>query len=155
MCAILDANVTSEVFGEEKSPAGQAFRNWLDSGRSFLVMSGKLAQELTHNHHFRAWSHTAIQYGRLRRVNSAEVENRTDELRNSDACISDDEHVIALAQVSGARLLFTNETDLHRDFKSKKLIDKPRGKVYSTKDSKQLTGTHKNLLANKSLCQVL
>ena len=154
MCAILDANVTSEVFGREKSPAGQRFRDWLESGQSFLVMGGKLADELTHDHRFRTWSHPAIQYGRLRLVDSAEVEKRTVELRSSNACISDDEHVIALAQLSGARLLFTNESGLHHDFKSKQLIDGPRGKVYSTKDTKELTRAHRTLLAKRSLCQV-
>ena len=154
MCAILDANVTSEVFGQETSPAGQRFRRWLESGPSFLVMGGKLAEELTHDQRFRAWSNTAIQYGKLRLVDSTEVEKRTIELQDSNACISDDEHVIALAQVSGARLLFTNESDLQSDFKSKQLIDGPRGKVYSTKDSKELTRAHKTLLANRSLCQI-
>ena len=77
----------------------------------------------------------------------------TAELRDSNACVSDDQHVIALAQVSGARLLFSNEPNLHRDFKSKRLIDKPRGKVYSNKESKDLSKAHEKLLADKALCR--
>ena len=124
MCAILDANVTAEVFGNKKTPAGQKFREWLDSGRSSLVMGGKLADELTHDG-FREWSETAIQYGKLLLIERAKVDERAAELHSSNDCISDDEHVIALAQLSGARLLFSNDSDLHSDFKSKILIDEP------------------------------
>lgn len=152
MCAILDANVTAEVFGRAKTPAGQKFREWLDSGRSFLVMGGKLADELIHDGRFRAWSRTAIQYGRLQMVDRAKVDQRAAELHNSNACISDEEHVIALAQLSGARLLFSNESNLHTDFKSKSLIDGPPGKVFSTKKSKKFTLGQKKLLADKTLC---
>jgi len=153
MCAILDANVTYEVFGEEKSPAGQKFRDWLESGSSALVMGGKLADELKHDRRFHEWSNQAIQYGKLRLFDRREVEKLTAELQSSDACKSDDAHVIALAQISGARLLFSNEPDLHKDFKSKHLIDNPRGKVYSTKDSKGFTNAHRTLLADRSLCK--
>lgn len=151
MCAILDANVTAEVFGNKKTPAGQKFREWLDSGRSSLVMGGKLADELTHEG-FRAWSATAIQYGKLQLVDRAKVDERVTELHSSNACTSDDEHVIAIAQLSGARLFFSNDADLHKDFKSIILIDKPRGKVFSTKDGKEFTLGHKKLLANRNLC---
>ena len=44
---------------------------------------------------------------------------------------SDDSHVIALARASGARLLYTGDTALIADFKDKRLIDKPRGRIYS------------------------
>ena len=81
------------------------------------------------------------------------MEERNAKLRNSSAYVSDDEHVIALEQVSGARLLFSNEADLHKDFKSKELIDQPRAKVYSTKETRDLTRAHERLLADRSLCR--
>ncbi len=152
MCAILDANVTFEVFGDGKSPAGRRFREWLDRGRSFLVMGGKLADELNRDSRFQEWGRTAVEYGRLRIVDSTEVGEQAAKLRNANACVSDDEHIAALAQLSGARLLFSNEPNLHRDFKSKVLLDNPRGKVYSTKDGKEFTSGQRRLLANKSLC---
>ena len=52
-------------------------------------------------------------------------------LRRRSDLRSDDPHVLALARVSGARLLYTGDTDLIADFKDKKIIDSPRGKVYS------------------------
>ena len=45
---------------------------------------------------------------------------------------SDDPHVRALARKTGVRLLYTNDLDLIADFKNKKLIDHPRGRVYSS-----------------------
>ena len=144
--------MTAEVFGNKKTPAGQKFREWLDSGRSSLVVGGKLYDELTHEG-FRAWSATAIKYGKLQLVDRAKVDERVTELHSSNACTSDDEHVIALAQLSGARLLFSNDTDLHSDFKCKILINEPRGKIYSTNESKDFTPGQKRLLADKSLCR--
>ena len=44
MCAIIDANVTFEVFGSKQTEAGIQFRNWLDSGRGKLVVGGKKYQ---------------------------------------------------------------------------------------------------------------
>ena len=45
---------------------------------------------------------------------------------------SDDPHVLALARATGARLLHTGDRDLMADFKNKKFLAQPRGKVYST-----------------------
>jgi hypothetical protein len=55
-------------------------------------------------------------------------------------CTCDDEHIIALALVSRARLLCSNDQNLVEDFTNRKIINKPRGKVY--KNSK-----HKHLIA--------
>ncbi len=74
MCAIMDAMVTSEVFGDTKSPAGQKFREWLDNGPSFLVMGGNLADELNHDSRFRAWRSAAIQYGKVKDFDRAKVD---------------------------------------------------------------------------------
>ena len=54
------------------------------------------------------------------------------ELQDAGACQSNDLHVLALAQVSGARLLYSNDLSLHQDFGNRDLISRPRGKIYST-----------------------
>ncbi len=61
---------------------------------------------------------------------------------------SDDSHVLALALVSGARLLFSNDQLLQKDFKNPKIINsgKGRGRVYSTALSKDVSSTHRSLL---------
>ena len=40
------------------------------------------------------------------------------ELQDAGACQSNDLHVLALAQVSGARLLYSNDLSLHQDFET-------------------------------------
>ena len=59
---------------------------------------------------------------------------------------SDDPHVLALARVSGARLLYTKDNALIRDFKDKKFIDQPRGKVYTRKTNEDLLKTARCVL---------
>ena len=77
-------------------------------------------------------------------------------LEKKGLCISDDPHVIALARISGARLLCSNDKDLQQDFGTKNLIDRPRGKVYSTRDKQKYKeyqpNVHGKLLANRDLC---
>ena len=46
-----------------------------------------------------------------------------------------------------------NDKDLHVDFKNKRLIDEPRGKVYSTNEDKNFTNAHEKLLKNRNLCR--
>ena len=59
-----------------------------------------------------------------------EVEDRANELRRRKACTSDDTHVLALALVSGARLLYPNDAALIKDFKNRRIVANPGGKVY-------------------------
>ena len=68
------------------------------------------------------------------------------------AMVSDDPHVLALAFVSGARLLYTNDPRLQRDFTNPALI-RPRGKVYSTAVHRHFTDVHERLLRRRNLCQ--
>ena len=58
---------------------------------------------------------------------------------------SNDLHVIALARISGARLLYSDDKKLRKDFKNKHLVNSPRGKVYSKED-------HQHLL-DQNLCR--
>ena len=81
------------------------------------------------------------------------MDTREEELNREGSCLSNDTHVIALAQTSGARLLYSNDKNLQVDFKDKRLIDEPRGKVYSTNEDKNFTNTHEKLLKNKKLCR--
>ena len=57
---------------------------------------------------------------------------------------SDDPHVLALARAAGVRLLYTADSDLISDFEDRRVIDRPRGKVYS--------GAHSAALLTSSAC---
>ena len=155
MCAIVDANVVSEIFGSDLPPAGEKFFDWLNKGSGRLVGGGKLLEELEKSSvDFRRWGQEAQLAGKMRIVNKSEVDARTEQIQNEGAIRSDDPHVIALAQVSGARLLYSNDGNLQQDFKNKSLIDDPRGKVYSTREDGSFQRSHDRLLKNKNLCRL-
>lgn len=157
MCAIVDANVAHEVFGPCKSEAGEKFYDWIDAEPGRLVVGGKLLKELEKGSpKFRKWASALIEAGKMRTMNEDQVNARAEEIKSE--CVSDDSHIIALAQISGARLLFTNESGekkqrLGEDFKNKSLIDQPRGKIYTTRTNQRFTSTHKRLLGRRDLCQ--
>lgn len=158
MCAIVDANVVNEVFGINRPQAGEEFFGWIDRGSGILVVGGKLLEELDRGSPvFRKWRLAARRAGRVRIENRGEVKARTEELQREQTYSSDDPHVLALAQVSGARLLYSNDGDLQQDFKDKELIDNPRGKVYTTRtgpeyDNRIYRPAHRRLLASRDLC---
>ena len=60
-------------------------------------------------------------------------------------CVSDDPHIIALARVSGARTLCSNDNNLHTDFKNQRLLSHPRGGVYQN-------ANHGHLLRHTRSC---
>ena len=153
MCAILDANVVGQVFGEDRPAAGRAFFGWLNADRGRLVVGGQLRNELDQSAAFRQWRVQAVLAGRVTLLNDDAIDAKARQLAKENTCRSDDEHVVAVAQLSGARLLYTNDRDLQRDFNNKALIDQPRGKVYSTRTRDDLSPTQRRLLANRNLCK--
>ena len=153
MCAIVDADVSNEVFGSNPHPAGERFFDWINSGRGRLVAGGKLLRELeASSEGFREWAAVARSAGKMRIVGESEVDTRAKRLLSEGTCKSNDHHVIALAQVSGARLLFSNDGDLQQDFRDKNLVDRPRGQVYSTRRREDLTRGQRRLMARRDLC---
>ncbi len=159
MCAIVDANVANQLWESGGTPAGKAFRGAVDHGQVPLVVGGRHHDELMQSGELmRRWLAQLQLAGRLTSVDSELVNRRTTELiqtteQGAPVCGSDDEHIIALAQVSGARLLFTNDDALTGDFKEKRLIDGPRGKVYSTLQSSEVRRSHRDLLRRTDLCR--
>ena len=154
MCAILDANVAHEVFGASQTPAGKRFYDWINEGQGRLVIGGKLTRELNQaSAKFAQWARQALLFGRVQRANDDEVNSKTKALVAEGSCISNDVHIVSLAQVSGARLLFTNDGGLHTDFGNKSLINNPRGRIFSTRMGGDLTTSHRRMLARKDLCR--
>ncbi len=115
MCAIIDANVVHEVFGDNKNEAGQGFYEWVSEGKVRLVVGGKLYEELrVASRIFRELIPELQRSGKMTEMDNDEVNNRTEELLTDGSCESDDAHVVALAQISGARLLYSNDSDLNK-----------------------------------------
>ncbi len=153
MCAIVDANVAWEVFGTGRPEAGAKFFEWIDTGKGRLVVGGRIAEELGQSARFREWAKNAQLAGRLHTRSQGVVAERTEAIESQGLCTSNDAHILALAQVSGARLLYSNDQALQSDFKSSILIDTPRGKVHSTRENRSFTDAHRRLLSNRTLCR--
>ena len=89
--------------------------------------------------------------GTIVREDAEKVEARAREVETKEGMESDDPHVLGLALVSGARLLYTNDLKLQQDFKNPALI-RPRGKVYTTVVNRRFTDAHEGLLKQRNLC---
>lgn len=132
MCLIADANKLPKLLVDRDHEA-QPIRDWLAERRGGLVYSdgGKWADELGALPNAARVLRTMREAGQARLVPHASFREDERRLSESGRLKSDDPHVIALARKSGARLLYTDDSSLIKDFKDKALIDQPRGKVYS------------------------
>ena len=155
MCAILDNNVRHEVFGgsETQTPAGKYFLDRVESSAGKLVIGGELRRELSEYGRFLDWMRTATRRNIVRSIDDKQVDDETQILREQGDCRSDDEHVLALARVSGARLLFTNDVALQDDFKNSRIVGGTRGRIYATTHGHgAVRRSHRDLLNRTDLC---
>lgn len=148
----MDANVVHQVFGPDRSEAGAEFFMWIDSGKGKLVAAGKLLTELSGSEAFRSWWRQAQLAGRTTTYREETVDRKTQEVERERVHRSNDPHVLALAQISGARLLFTNDRDLQQDFKNSELIEPSGGRIYTTIRSGAFGKAHKSLLRRQDPC---
>ena len=149
MCAIVDNNVRDQVFGaNSQSPAGRFFLEWLSQGRGKLVIGGQLLRELNDYGDFKRWLRTALARNTALAVADDRVDAETETLRARGDCTSDDEHILALARISGARLLFTNDQALQQDFTNRAIIRNPRGKIYPNEGYRDFLNDRRN----RNLC---
>jgi rRNA-processing protein FCF1 len=148
MCLIIDANLAPAVFGENSNSSD--FRpviDWLTFPKKNgkLVVGGKLKFELYKIENARRFIIRLIQAGRARDI-TENVDKETEKVRNMPELKSDDPHIIALAKVSGARILCSNDKDLREDFRNPKLID-PRGHIYQNAKQKHLLSKYGHTIA--------
>lgn len=129
MCAIFDTNIGADLVSKTPSDAASMFRKWAEN-HGTVAVGGKLLTELAKNRDLLNWMKRLKEAGKLLHFNDDEVSAKERQLVAGNQCTSDDPHVIALAQISGARLLYTKDQSLHQDFLNRELIDNPRGKIY-------------------------
>lgn len=152
MCAILDANVASQVFGKGRPEAGVRFFEWISRGPGRMVVGGYLREELNRTQ-AREWVRQALIAGRVRSISDTISDALAKTLRQRCQYKSDDPHLLALAWISGARLLYSNDFLLQNEFKNKQFIDAQRGKVYSTIRDIRFRESHRKLLGRHDLCR--
>ena len=158
MCAILDANSAHDVFGlSGRSAAGADFYAHLQQGGMELIVGGEVLRELSRaSGDLLEWIKEADRgghRGRVRHVPDERIEAKRKKIERAGNLRSNDPHVIALAQASGARLLYTKDQDLRQDFKNKEILDNPRGKIYPIGDGRQAKHDRQRLRNTKNLCR--
>jgi hypothetical protein len=145
MCIIIDTNLAPNVFQEPANEEYEPIIRWLLSKDGMMVYGGKLATELTKISAARRTIRVLQEAGHAHHQNDAEVNIEENRIIETKLCVSDDPHIIALARLTGARTLCSHDTDLHKDFKNKSLIDNPRGCIYQDKG-------HLGLLRHSTSC---
>lgn len=141
MCLIVDNSVRDRVFFKPDDRDFQDLHSCLIGGglpAVRIVYGGKLKREYLTSQKVMKRLAELDRKGQARAVSDALVDEDTAALRASGLCRSNDVHVIALARVGRVGLLCACDNALKRDFKSKALIDKPRGKVYDRRSHKEL-----------------
>ena len=129
MCLIVDANVAAQFFCTSNPDSADLRRAVFGSG-CCVVYGGRLREEYEKIGTARRMVLALDRAGKARAIPDSPVDVRTEALKASGMLASDDPHIIALAEVSGSRLLHSLDTALHRDFTNPALIKQPRGRVY-------------------------
>lgn len=144
MCIIVDANASHRLTDNPLSEEAAAVRLWIRDRNGTMAIGGKLRRELAQTRLRRelvVWRRT----GRLKSYSDRIVDQEEKVVSETMQCVSNDPHIVALARVSGSRLLYSFDQLLHTDFKNSKLVSGDRGKVYNNI-------RHKRLLQQASDC---
>lgn len=120
-------------------PRFTSVRDKIFSGDLKIAYGGRLRTEYLQSNEIRRILRVLDGSGLARAYPDDAIKDEVAKIKRTKVCISNDLHIIALAKVSGARLLCSNDHDLHCDFKNRILLDNPRGIVYQT-------SAHRNIL---------
>ena len=156
MCAILDNSTRDEVFGNVLTDRGRFFFEWINQGQGRLAIGGtKLRAELVGSTqqpgsvNFRRWLPTAVRLGRVMQPDDDDaVDLVASDLEAQGNCLSDDPHILALAQHTGARLLYSNDQALRADFTNRAIIGGVSGKIYPNTGFQEFLNDRRN----RALC---
>lgn len=145
MCVIVDASVAGRVFSTPHDADFQPLWRWLTEEDGKLVYGGYLVEELNRIPSAARRLAELKRSGRALECPRKKIEQEELAVRRLRLCRSNDHHVIALAHVSGARVLCANDHKLEDDFKNMKIVPRPKGQVYKT-------ARHAHLLTHNSVC---
>ena len=132
MCLIIDANCAVSVFASPTPAEFKPIHRWINNKRGLLVLGGRNKQELFRIKDAREAICEWNRRSKASFIDDVEIERKETVLRSSSPPISsNDEHILALAIVSGARwLCCTGDGSLCKDFKNKNIISNPKGRIY-------------------------
>jgi hypothetical protein len=144
LCIIIDANV-AHMFGTPPHPDMAPIVRWLTQPRTkeHAVTGGELRRELDRVEAIRRFFRKLKEAGRLIYKKDELVDEETEKVRQEFEKLNmqhaDDPHVIALARMSGSRLLASHDksSGLHAIFKDRRFLDPP-GKIYQNRKHMKL-----------------
>jgi hypothetical protein len=146
LCVIVDNSVAGIVFAVPHRAEYVPLWQWIDRKGGIIIYGGKFTNELCGSSKVARLLAELKRSGRAKQVarNIVDVEERT--VRELNICRSNDPHVIALARISGARVLCADDGNLENDFKNTRLVSSPQGRIYKN-------AGHKHMLAHNRLCK--
>lgn len=146
MCVIIDANVASKAFKFPATGDAIPLLRWITDHDGKTVYGGRHAEELAKLKNAARMLAALSRAGRAIRVSDLEVNAEEQIVKKTCNVVSDDSHILALARVSGARVLYSEDEALWDDFRDPTIISKPRGRIYRRSE-------HKLLLRHDSSCR--
>ncbi len=130
MCVIVDANKLSAFFDPSNKDAAPLMKWVLGGGAIVFSTDGRYACELHKANRMDVFRMLRQRYN-AHQFRESEMSEHLDMLEKDKRCRSDDKHILALAIVSGARVLYTEDGALQQDFKNTDIINRPKGRIYS------------------------
>lgn len=131
MCLIIDANVAHEIASDPPKRDALPVIHRVHSRQLKIALGGELVRELMSTS-VRRWLVQQVRSGNTIRYGDAQVAAHDAAVKAAGLCRSNDTHVLALALVSAARVLYSRDTNLQADFRNPRIINAPRGSIYSS-----------------------
>lgn len=132
MCIIVDNNLVQRVLLNSTDAKFIPLRKQLFGSKrptQRLLYGGRLRDEYMVNGNVRRILLELERAGRTLVLAADLIEREEAIVKATLPCCSNDTHVIALARLSGVRVLVSDDSDLQRDFKNRRILF-PRGKCY-------------------------
>ena len=145
-CLIVDTN-NLRWFTDTSEEISQIVIGLLKKQRGKMYIGGDLTREYPPS--LRPWLAEGIRAGWIVNVPDGEVDQEIAFLLDHHVLKSNDSHVVALARVSGARVLVSCDGDLRDDFRDHSLISQPPGKLLPFKADKRRV---RKFLQQRRLC---
>lgn len=144
MWIIVDNDISVDFFIQKKETDYAPVYKWLNAGKGKIVYGGKNRDELVQHADVASELIDLDQAGRAYYEKDSRLLSLIESLlcSNSDYKCNDC-HVLALARLSGCRILCSNDKALCGDFGKRALLGDSRGRVYKN-------NSHRDLLYKKN-----
>ena len=142
MCIVIDIQCLSKVFNysDNDHKEFEPVLNWIKTGKGKIVYGGtKYLDELAKTGKYLKILTLMKNYNKTITIENSLVDKRQEEIEAVVSPKCDDPHIIAIVDVSGCKLLCSDDSRSFEFVKDKSLyeINKPPG-IYSSKKNKSL-----------------